>query len=68
MRLTSTDTQTDPGGLLGTYQVTTTQAINTGDAQVQGIGFTAIDRCDHQLRRAAGLALWQAAAPHPTRP
>lgn len=43
VRLTSTDTQRDPGGLLGTYQVTTTQAINTGDAQVQGIEFTAID-------------------------
>lgn len=43
VRLTSTDTQRDPGGLVGSYQVTTTQAINTGDAQVQGIELTAID-------------------------
>ena len=43
VRTTSTDTQRDPGGLSGTYQVTTTQAINAGTAQVQGIEFTAID-------------------------
>ncbi|WP_258072149.1 TonB-dependent receptor domain-containing protein [Xanthomonas arboricola] len=43
VRLTSTDVQHNPGGLVGTYQVTTTQAINAGDAQVQGIEITAID-------------------------
>ncbi|QHG85724.1 MULTISPECIES: TonB-dependent receptor [Xanthomonas] len=43
VRLTSTDTERDPGGLVGTYEVTTTQAINTGAATVQGVEFTAID-------------------------
>ncbi|WP_369943314.1 TonB-dependent receptor [Xanthomonas medicagonis] len=43
VRLTSTETQTNPGGLIGTYQVTTTQAVNASDARVRGVEFTAID-------------------------
>lgn len=43
VRLTSTDTERNPGGLVGTYQVTTTQAINTGVATVKGVELTAID-------------------------
>ena len=43
MRLTSTRLQTDPDGLSGIYQVTTSQATNTGDARVNGIEVTAID-------------------------
>ncbi|WP_115514286.1 MULTISPECIES: TonB-dependent receptor [Xanthomonas] len=43
VRVTNTDLQRDPGGLVGTYQVTTTQAINTGAASVRGVEFTAID-------------------------
>ncbi|MEA9566889.1 TonB-dependent receptor [Xanthomonas sp. WHRI 8932A] len=43
VRVTNTDLQRDPGGLAGTYQVTTTQAINTGAASVRGVEFTAID-------------------------
>jgi TonB-dependent receptor len=43
VRLTATDTQTNPGGLIGTYQVTTTQAVNASDARVRGVEFTAID-------------------------
>lgn len=43
MRLTNTSTQTDPGGLSGTYEVTTSQAINAGDARVGGVEFSVID-------------------------
>lgn len=43
VRVTSTTSETDPGGLSGTYQVTTTQALNNGQAQVSGLEFTAID-------------------------
>lgn len=43
MRLTSTDTETNPNGLTGTYQVTTRQAVNVGQAKVSGLELTAID-------------------------
>ncbi len=43
VRLTSTDTEVNPGGLVGTYQVTTSQAVNTSGARVRGVEFTAID-------------------------
>uniref|UniRef100_UPI0012DE0CA2 TonB-dependent receptor domain-containing protein n=1 Tax=Xanthomonas maliensis TaxID=1321368 RepID=UPI0012DE0CA2 len=43
VRLTSTDSERNPGGLIGTYQVTTTQAVNTGTARVKGVEFTVID-------------------------
>jgi TonB-dependent receptor len=43
VRLTSTDFQSNPEGLSGTYQITTTQAVNAGDARVNGVEFTAID-------------------------
>lgn len=43
VRRTATDTQTDPGGLTGTYRVTTTQQVNASGARVRGAELTAID-------------------------
>ena len=37
VNLSSTGTQTDPGGLSGTWQVTTTQAQNASTAKVRGL-------------------------------
>ncbi|MBB5736459.1 TonB-dependent receptor [Xanthomonas arboricola] len=43
MRLTTTSLQTDPAGLIGVYEVTTNQAVNAGQARVNGLELTAID-------------------------